>query len=349
MQAIAVRPGASQSAQLVEVSEPPGAEGGLLAAAVALGICGTDREIVAGAYGQAPPGRGRLVLGHESLGRVVEAPPDSRFAAGDLVVGVVRRPDPKPCRACAAGEWDMCENGLYAERGIKGLDGYGAERWRLDERFAVRVDPRLGLNGVLIEPASVVAKAWAHIERIGSRSRSWAPRRVLVTGGGPVGLLAAMMGRQRGLEVTLLDRVVDGPKPRLARAMGARWLTDLKALGSRPDLVLETTGAAEVIARVTTGTARGGIVCLIGLSRPRTLPFDLGAFDQAMVLENDVIFGSVNANLEHYRAAHDALRQADPDWLSAMITRRVPLARWAEAFEVRPDDIKVVLDFEARG
>lgn len=347
MRAITVKPGASGSVQLEELPDPPRAEGALLLQTVALGVCGTDREIVAGGYGQAPRGRPRLVLGHESLGRVIEAPEDSGFAIDDLVVGVVRRPDPKPCAACAAGEWDMCENGLYGERGIKGLDGYGAERWRLEPGFAVRVDPGLGLHGVLVEPASVVAKAWAHIERIGSRTRSWAPRRVLVTGAGPVGLLAAMMGRQRGLEVTLLDRMSDGPKPRLAALMGARWLTDLKDLGQRPDIVLETTGAPAVIAKVVTGTARGGIVCLVGLSRPRTAPFDLGALDQAMVLENDVIFGSVNANLDHYRAAHEALSRADPAWLDGLITRRIPLARWREAFEVREGDIKVVLDFEA--
>ena len=85
--------------------------GELLVDGLALGVCGTDREIAAGEYGWAPPGRERLVIGHESLGRVREAPAGSGFEAGDLVVGVVRRPDPVPCGACARGEFDMCRNG----------------------------------------------------------------------------------------------------------------------------------------------------------------------------------------------------------------------------------------------
>ncbi|WP_229830494.1 alcohol dehydrogenase catalytic domain-containing protein [Streptomyces mutabilis] len=115
--------------------------------------------MASGTYGQAPPHHDRLVLGHESLGRVVEAPHDSGFGPGDLVVGVVRRPDPEPCGACAHGEFDMCRNGRYRERGIKGLDGYGAELWCLETGYAVRIDADLGLAGVLMEPTSVVAKA----------------------------------------------------------------------------------------------------------------------------------------------------------------------------------------------
>src|SRR5206468_2320309 len=125
--------------------------------ALALGVCGTDREIIAGDYGWPPDGEPRLILGHESLGRVLRAPQGSGFQAGDHVVGVVRRPDPVPCPACAAGEWDMCRNGRYTERGIKQRHGYGAERWVVEPEFAVKVDPALGLLGVLLEPTSIVA------------------------------------------------------------------------------------------------------------------------------------------------------------------------------------------------
>ena len=121
-------------------------------------------------YGLPPPGEERLVLGHESLGEVVEAPEGSGFAPGDLVVGIVRRPDPVPCPACAAGEWDMCQNGGFVEYGIKEHHGYGSERFRIDPRFAVRIDPALGDLGVLVEPTSVVAKAWEHVEHIGARA-----------------------------------------------------------------------------------------------------------------------------------------------------------------------------------
>src|ERR671921_1167060 len=167
--------------------DPEPADGELLVDGVALGVCGTDIEIVGGEYGWAPPGEERLILGHESLGRVAEAPDGSGFAPGDLVVGIVRRPDPVPCPSCAAGEWDFCRNGRYTERGIKALHGYGSERWRIEPKFAVKLDPGLGVLGVLMEPTTIVAKAWEQIDRVLTRA-AIAPERVLVTGAGPIGL-----------------------------------------------------------------------------------------------------------------------------------------------------------------
>src|SRR4051812_30570042 len=200
MRALTVVPGTADSARLDDVSEPAAEDGSVLVETLAIGICGTDIEIVSGKYGWPPPGKERLILGHESLGRVREAPADSGLAAGDLVVGIVRRPDPVPCANCAVGEWDMCRNGRYTERGIKALHGYGSERFRLQPEFAVRLDAGLETVGVLLEPTTVVAKAWEQIERIGSRA-TWHPRRVLVTGAGRIGLLAALLAVHRGLEV----------------------------------------------------------------------------------------------------------------------------------------------------
>jgi glucose 1-dehydrogenase len=159
MQAITVVPGDPDSASLGRIEEPRPKPGELLVETVRLGVCGTDREIVDGTHGEPPPGHERLILGHELLGRVREAPPPSRFERGDLVAGIVRRPDPVPCPCCARGEWDMCRNGLYTERGIKARDGYGAELVTLEEDFAIPIDPALGELGVLTEPASVLAKA----------------------------------------------------------------------------------------------------------------------------------------------------------------------------------------------
>jgi len=126
--------------------DPPRVEGSVLAEGLLVGICGTDGEILRG-HGQPPDGNPRLVLGHESLGRVLAAPPDAPVQPGDLVVGVVRRPDPDPCPACDAGQWDFCVNGRYTERGIKGLDGYGATRWRVDPGFAIKVPDRAEARG----------------------------------------------------------------------------------------------------------------------------------------------------------------------------------------------------------
>jgi threonine dehydrogenase-like Zn-dependent dehydrogenase len=346
VKAITVQPGAANSVRLEERPEPPPDSARLLVQALALGVCGTDREIIAGDYGWAPPGRERLVLGHESLGRVLEAPPECGFAAGDMVVGIVRRPDPVPCPACAVGEWDMCRNGLYTEHGIKSVDGFGAERHRLEPAYAVKVASDLGVLGVLLEPASILAKAWDHIERIGRRARSWSPRTALITGAGPVGLLAALMAKQRGLSVHVMDRAESGAKPDLVRALGGTYYVRELPNDLVADVIVECTGAPQLVIDVMCRSS-GSIVCLTGVSTGgRMLPFDSGGFNRRTVLMNDVVFGSVNANRCHYDAGARSLAEAERGWLSRLITRRVPLARWHEAFEARPDDIKVVLLFE---
>jgi threonine dehydrogenase-like Zn-dependent dehydrogenase len=349
MRAITVSPGVANSARLENVPPPPPSDGAILARTLALGVCGTDREIIAGDYGWTPPGEKRLVLGHESLGRVEQAPAGSGFAPGDLVVGVVRRPDPVPCPSCAAGEWDMCRNGRYVERGIKERHGYGAEQFRVEPEFAIKADPELGTLAVLVEPASVVAKAWDHIERIGARSPSWRARTLMVTGAGPIGLLAALMGAQRGLDVHVLDHNASGPKPDLVRALGATYHADGIAEIERlaPDILIECTGAPTVIRDVLGRTAPDGIVCLAGVTAPgHAFDFDIGRYNRTMVLNNETVFGTVNANLRHYEMAADALARADRAWLTRLITRRVPIERWAEALEHRPGDIKVVIDFQ---
>src|SRR5829696_6612901 len=245
MRAITLDPGTPGSADLEEMPEPDPSEGAMVVDGVALGICGTDAEIVGGQYGEAPPGAERLILGHESLGRVADAPEGSGFAPGDLVVGIVRRPDPEPCPSCAAGEWDFCRNGRYTERGIKGLHGFGSERWRIEPEFAVRLDPGLELLGVLMEPTTVVAKAWEQIDRLLTRA-TIAPQRVLVTGAGPIGLLAALLARQRGYELTVLDRATGGPKPQLVRDLGGTYHTGaVTDLDPAPDIIVEATGASE--------------------------------------------------------------------------------------------------------
>ena len=347
--ALTVVPGARRSARLDPRREAVGS-GTVLARTRAVGVCGTDLEIISGAYGWLPQDQDRLVIGHESLMQVVEAPAGCGLVAGDAIVGIVRRPDPVPCACCAAGEWDMCRNGLYSERGIKQLDGFAADWIRIEPEYVVKVDPEVGLSAVLLEPASVVAKAWDHVYRIGGRAASWKPTSVLVTGAGPVGLLAALMGRQHGLEVHVFDRVEAGLKPELVGALGGHYHSgNIGSLSNlRPDIVIECTGAAPVVLDALEHTASAGIVCLAGVSSGgHKLALDLGVLNRQMVLENDVVFGSVNANRRHYELAAEALAQAEPGWLARLITRRVPLERWSEAFERRPDDVKVVLDFEA--
>jgi threonine dehydrogenase-like Zn-dependent dehydrogenase len=345
MRAITTEPGVADSARLEELPEPPEVPGTLLVEAVAVGVCGTDLEILSGAYGAPPPGHKRLVIGHENLGRIRTAPPGSGFSPGELVVGIVRRPDPVPCTACASGEWDMCKNGKFTERGINGRDGYAAERYVLETAFAVLVPETLGDLAVLVEPATILAKAWEQIERIGARA-SWTPARVLVTGAGPIGLLAAALGRQRGLEVHVLDRVSDGPKPALVAALGATYHTGRVQDVPEADIVLECTGAGELVFDVLENVGPDGIICLTGVSSgARSIPIDLTALNKRMVLENNVVFGAVNANLRHYRAAVQALARAERRWLEQLVSRRVPLERWHEALVRGPTDVKPVIVF----
>ena len=102
-----------------------------------------------------------------------------------------------------------------------------------------------------------------------------------------------------------------------------------------------------VVAAVIGGTAPGAVVCLAGVSSPGRVDVDLGSLNREWVLQNDVVFGSVNANRRHYEAAVAALAEADPAWLDDMITRTTDVDRHAEALEERDDDIKSVLLFEA--
>src|SRR6516225_475067 len=297
MKAMSVIPGRPGSALIAELPDPPPAEGLVLAQGLLAGICGTDAEILRGG-GQPPDGEPRLVVGHESLGRVLQAPADAAVRPGDLVAGLVRRPDPVPCPACAAGQWDFCANGRYTERGIKGLDGYGATLWRVSPQFAVKIPDRLGDLGVLTEPGSVVAKAWEQIDRMALRA-PWEPRSrarvALVAGAGPIGMLAALFGRQRGYQVHVFDRVTDGPKPTLVEALGAAYhhgrTGTLEALDLRPDVALECTGAGELVVEQDRKLAHAGVLCLVGgSSHPHRLPANMHRVGRSMVMGHSMMF-----------------------------------------------------------
>ena len=346
MKALTVIPLQEGTAELSEMDEPPESDGPVLVETLAVGICGTDLEILSGAYGWAPPGQQRLVLGHESLGRVLEAPAGGELAKGDLVVGIVRRPDPVPCANCAVLEWDFCRNGQYTERGIKEHHGYLSERYRITPDFVVKVDPTLGVLGVLLEPTSVVAKAWEEVDRVGGRAH-WDPKTVVITGAGPIGLLAALIGIQRGLDVHVIDQMTSGVKPDLVHDLGATYHTGAMAdaCPGGPDVIIECTGVASLVFDAMSHVGNGGVVCLTGVSSGgHVIEVDEGALNRTMVLDNVAVVGSVNANRRHYEAAAQALAAADRAWLARLVSRRVPLAQWKDALARQPDDVKVVIE-----
>jgi threonine dehydrogenase-like Zn-dependent dehydrogenase len=346
MKAITVEPKKPGTARLEETPEPEPREGSVLVETVAVGVCGTDLEIVEGKYGWAPPGRTRLVLGHESLARVVDPGSNGALKKGDLLAGIVRHPDPIPCPNCAVGEWDMCRNGQYTEHGIKQIDGFMRERWRIDPQNAMKIDRSLGLLGVLLEPTTVVAKAWEQVSAVGHRA-FWEPHRALIIGAGPIGLLAALLGMLRGLEIHVLDRVETGAKPELVRALGATYHSGTVAgVGFQPDIIIECTGVGQLVIDSMLAIAPGGILCLTGVGTGGATS-TYGAADIAaeLVLRNNVIVGSVNANKRHWYKAGQALAQADRAWLGRLITRREKPEDFIIALHRKPDDIKVVIEF----
>lgn len=349
MRALTVVPGKVGSAALVEMPEPPASEGEVLIQTVAVGVCGTDREILAGKYGEPPPGERSLVLGHESIGRVIATASQQGPRPGDWVVGMVRHPDPVPCKPCAAGEWDMCANGRYREHGIKGLHGFARDHYRVAPERLVTVDAALAELGVLIEPTSVVAKAWEHAERIASRATS-SIESALILGAGPIGLLAALLGAQRELRVHVFDRVMSGPKPELVQALGASYHTKgLAELCRKADILIECTGAAAVIFEAIENLRPNGIVCLAGVSSgAKVVPVDMAALNRNLVLENNVIFGSVNANRRHYEQAASSLARAERAWLERIISRRVPIEQWRDGLSRQPSDVKTILTFASQ-
>jgi threonine dehydrogenase-like Zn-dependent dehydrogenase len=326
----------------VAVPEPEPGEGSVLVRTLLVGVCGTDLHLVGGTHStststSAAP---RLVLGHEAVGQVVEAPPTSGFAPGQLVTGIVRRPCAE-CAACARGDWDFCTSGAYTERGIKGADGFGRNRWRSEPAYLVPVPDRLGELGVLVEPMSVVCKALETAFYLARRGPS-TPRRLLVTGAGPIGLLAAAAGCDAGLDVTVLDRMRTGVKPDLVTTLGAAYTDDLGTLadGPRFDFAFECSGAAELIGPATALLGQAGVMMLIagGAADPGSVP-------PMLLRANAALVGTVNAGRRHYAQAVETLLRVDHSWLCRLLTRRVPLATWPDALDRDDDDVKVVVEF----
>ena len=345
MKAITVEPKTIGSARYEEIPEPDEREGSVLVEAVAVGVCGTDVEIVEGKYGWAPPGASRLVLGHESLGRVLDPGLSSSFKAGDLVVGIVRRPCSIPCPNCAVGEWDMCSSGQYTERGIKEIHGFMSDRWRSEPEYLIKVDPSLGILGVLLEPMTVITKALEQVFLAGQRAY-WEPKTALVTGAGPIGLLAALRLSARNIQVHVLDRAETGLKPDLVRALGATYHTgSVLDLDFEPDVIVECTGVGAVISDSIKKVGSGGIICLTGIGAGGAGQGAVADVAAAVVLKNNVIVGSVNANKRHWYRAGQNLAHSDKEWMSRLITRRETPENFQKALERQPDDVKVIIQF----
>jgi threonine dehydrogenase-like Zn-dependent dehydrogenase len=356
MRAVTIVPGEKDSLRLQDVPDPDAGTGEAIVRVVQAGLCGTDAEITAGLYGEAPPGSPYLILGHENLGVVDRVPDGSPLARGDLVVSTVRRPCPEVCLPCASGQNDMCLTGHYRERGIQALHGFMSQYYAEDPRFMVRVPPHLKPVGVLVEPMAVAQKGLEQAFRIQQRL-SWQPRQAVVLGAGPVGILAAAALRIRGLDVVVVSREAEGSaRDGLLRDAGIRYMsTTVTAVEDLPrrlgdiDLVFEATGAAPLIAPAMSILGRDGVCILASVTEVgRKTEMDLGVWNRLMVLGNRLVFGTVNAGRRHFEAAVRDLESAEerlPGWMAGLITRRVPFTEAARALRREPSDIKTVLDF----
>ena len=356
MKAVVVTPEKPGGLRLEEVLDPQPRDGEVLVQVHQVGLDGTDAEIMQGQYGEAPPGDDYLIIGHESLGRVADGTSGvDGFSPGDWVVPIVRRPDPVPCRNCAAGEWDMCLNGQYTERGIKGRHGFLAEFYAETPNYLVSVPEEVSDVAVLLEPLSIVEKAVEQIRRIQSRL-VWQPERAVVLGAGSIGLLAGMLLRLEGLEVHFYDASEPGLKRDLANVMGANYIWsgerklghELAAEIGPVDVVLEATGFSPLAFDAMDMVAPNGVVCLTGVSAgARKLEVSADHLNLEMVLSNKVVFGTVNANRRHFESGVRHLQEIESRWpalLSRMITRRLPLRDFAAAFERSPGHVKSIVE-----
>lgn len=319
MRAVVVVP-SERSVRLTERAAPRAPVGTeVLLQTLELGICGTDREISAFEYGTPPPGADELVIGHEALAEVVEVGPDVTWARpGELVVPTVRRPcRNRRCYPCRAGRSDFCVTGEFSERGILRADGYLAERFLEEERFLVPVPRALEDVAVLVEPLSVIAKAAEELESIRKRFGFDLPRlQGLVLGAGPVGLLAAMALTAYGAETHVFSREAeDSPRAALVRAFGASYVsarTPLESLSSRigrADVIFEAVGVPEVAFGALPNLAPNGVYVMSGVPALRgPVPADLSRWMRDLVLENQVILGTVNAGRSAYE---DAIRRLE--------------------------------------
>jgi glucose 1-dehydrogenase len=338
MKAVAVFPGRPDSIHLADLPEPKAGDipdgRGVLVEVLRVGVDGTDKEINDAEYGDAPAGYDFLVIGHESFGRVLEVGPNVRgLEPGDYVVATVRRPGSSIYDRI--GTYDTTTDETYYERGINLLHGYLTERYVEDPEYIVKVPAALKEIGVLLEPTSIAEKGIEQAYEIQRRLKVWRPQCAAVVGAGTLGLLATLILRLRGFEVTTLARTEPPTlNSELSEALGARYVSARKmplkeaAKEYGPfDIIFEATGVSLVAFEGMEALGRNGVLVLTGISGgDRTIEIPGDHIMLGFVLGNKVAVGSVNANRTHFeRGVQDmALAEAHyPGWLARLLTHPV--------------------------
>ncbi len=353
MRALTVIPGRAGSGAVRDVPDPVADDALVPVDVVRVGLCGTDAEIERGEYGRAPEGSDVLVLGHESFGRVARDAAGLR--RGTPVVASVRRPD--GCPSCRNGEQDMCLWGGFRERGITGIHGFCAERYAERPEYLFPVPEEIADVAVLLEPLTISEKGWRHLVAAQRRMTVWEPAVAMVTGAGPVGILAAALLRLRGLEVTVVERTEKPARRELLARIGAGYAaTSVTPLGEvasrvkRVDVALDATGSAAVAFEAMRLIGTNGAVILTSVTgADRGAEVRADAINQNLVLRNVLVLGTVNANALDFRQGIADLAEAERRWpgfLGSLITRRVPLAEAADALRHDPGQVKTVVEVQ---
>lgn len=361
MRTITTIPGRANSLSLEQRELPEPEVGSVLVRVIEVGVCGTDWDVIAGRKGLPPAGTDRLILGHESLGRVESSGDQAgEYRVGDLVVATVRRGD--DCPMCCSGRTDLCETGGYRERGIFGLDGFMQDYYLERPENLVKVPPSLRAVGVLVEPLACAHKAVRRaLELRGASEPGWGPSSAAVIGAGPVGLLATMLLRLEDVATLTIARSPRGGlRSKLVEATGASYAgtseTPLSVLARERgsfDLIIEVAGASEMVFQVFEGLARNGIMVLTSATEgDGPLGVRSAWFNREMVRGNRMIVGSNSASRADFHAAVDALAAMENRWsqlLERMITRRLSPEEFVHQYTQLGEQVKPVLVFADGG
>ena len=331
------------------------------------GVCGTDKEICAFEYGTPPPGLDQLVIGHESLGEVVEVGPKvTRVRLGDLVVPMVRRPCPhEHCTACRSDRQDFCFTGDFKERGIKEQHGFMAEFVVDDEKYMNPVPPELRAMAVLVEPLTIAEKALSQVWQVQQRLPWGCPatpgkaqahcRRAVVLGAGPVGLLGAIALVNYDFDTYVYAReTVPNPRADLMESIGAKYVSaetdSVEMLAQRIgniDLVYEATGASRLSFDMIKYLGTNGIFVFTGVpGRKAPVEVDTDLMMRNLVLKNQVVFGTVNAGRDSFEASIrdiGVFSKRWPDAVRSLISGRYPMEAYGDLLLGRSNGIKNVI------
>lgn len=345
MRAMRVVPGLPDSAATVELAEPePTAERPYVLESVLVGLCGTDRELLR----RHPPASRVMTIGHESLARVVSAPGTGEHQPGDFVVGVIRQACSQRCRGCLIGRFDLCLTRPITERGIYGRDGFGSDRWTASEDALVQVPTDLGERGILVEPLTCLVKGRRRLLDAHRNVASSSVDRLLVSGAGPIGLLASWYFGQVFESVVLVDPFADAEAVAAAALLPSVEFVDTWAdvERSRFDAFVECSGSIDAIISGLPLVLPAGTVVLEGIcgSNGRALP---SAIIQSAVLNDLTILATVNASHRDHLDAVEQLASAPVAFLDALTSREITPEDWPTwAIDDRPTGVKTVVRFQ---